>query len=1046
MSAHEAAALAEPTPIENPFPGLRSFEPDEDHLFFGRETQIDELLARLRRTRFLAVVGTSGSGKSSLVRSGVIPSLHSGFMVQAGSSWRIAILRPGSDPIGNLAAALDVPDALGGDPASSDFNRALLEATLLRSAQGLAEAVRQARMPEADNLLVVVDQFEELFRFKNNRQILGSGDQALAFVKLLLEAARDEEVPVYVVLTMRSDFIGNCTEFPGLAEATNDGQYLVPRMSREERRSAIVGPAAVGGAEIAPRLVTRLLNDVGDDPDQLPTLQHALMRTWDHWRRHHTPGEPVDLRHYEAIGTLSEALSLHAEEAYGELDGDRGRQIAEVLFKALTDRGSDARGIRRPCTLEEICALTGAGGEEVVRVVEAFRRPGRSFLMPPAGVPLGPSTILDISHESLMRIWTRLIDWVEEEARAAQIYLRLSRAAARYQEGAAGLLRDPELQLSVNWREESRPTAAWAERYDVAFDRAMLYLEYSQRERDLYLERRERERRRQLRRARWLAVVLGSAAAATLALGLVAYTQMIDAEQNAVEAARSGRIAETAAATASRQRALADAARREALTNAERAREHAAEAEENALLALDNERRALDNERRAVTNQELARESSRRAQENALAAEASATRARASERDALAAREAALSEKERADRLRMRQLARALALQTSRLPDGQAELAALLARQAYRFNLDNGGRRDDPDVHAALAHGLAGLDPEWQPVLRAHRDAVRAVALAPDGATLASAGEDGRLLLFDLSRPGAAPRVLAELDTGLRAAAFDPRGRALAAGGADGSVRVWDLAAPERPPAALPGHPKSVESLAFAAGGGLLASAGLDGGVRLHRLDGGAAEPLELPRGSWQRVRDLAFGPDGRALAAATDAGAVLWPEPAAGGAPRAVGPARPARSVALSPDGRRLAIGGERGPIVLEDLRAPGGAGPIELSGHASAVTGLAFDPAGETLVSSGLDGQVVLWNAADPSLEPVLLSAGHRSWVWGLALAPDGAWGVSAGEDRTVRRWLTRTEALAAEVCRRLDRDLTPEEWQAAMPADVPRRPVCP
>jgi WD40 repeat protein len=96
--------------------------------------------------------------------------------------------------------------------------------------------------------------------------------------------------------------------------------------------------------------------------------------------------------------------------------------------------------------------------------------------------------------------------------------------------------------------------------------------------------------------------------------------------------------------------------------------------------------------------------------------------------------------------------------------------------------------------------------------------------------------------------------------------------------------------------------------------------------------------------------------------------------------------------------------------------------------------------------LVSSWLDSEVVLWNAADPGLEPVVLSAGHRSWVWGLALAPDGTWGVSAGEDRTVRRWLTRTEALAAEVCRRVDRDLTLEEWQRAMPADVPRRPACP
>jgi len=152
----------------NPFPGLRPFEPDEDHLFFGREQEIDELLRRLRTTRFLQVVGTSGTGKSSLVRSGLIPALQSGSMVQAGSNWRILIFRPGDDPIGNLAASLDAPDALGAQGELASTNRILLEATLRRSTLGLVQAVRQANIPAEDNLLVVVDQFEELFRFRRS--------------------------------------------------------------------------------------------------------------------------------------------------------------------------------------------------------------------------------------------------------------------------------------------------------------------------------------------------------------------------------------------------------------------------------------------------------------------------------------------------------------------------------------------------------------------------------------------------------------------------------------------------------------------------------------------------------------------------------------------------------------------------------------------------------------------------------------------------------------------------------------------------------------
>src|SRR6185295_14728852 len=123
------------------------------------------------------------------------------------------------------------------------------------------------------------------FRFRQSRQIANSRDEAVGFVKLLLEAAGQYDVPIYIVLTMRSDFIGDCMDYPGLPEAVNDGQYLVPRMTRDELRSAINGPVAVGGGEIAPRLVLRLLNDLGDDHDQLPILQHALMRTWDYWER-----------------------------------------------------------------------------------------------------------------------------------------------------------------------------------------------------------------------------------------------------------------------------------------------------------------------------------------------------------------------------------------------------------------------------------------------------------------------------------------------------------------------------------------------------------------------------------------------------------------------------------------------------------------------------------------------------------------------------------------------------------------------------------------
>ena len=493
----------------NPFPGLRPFEPDEDHLFFGREKEIDELLRRLRSTRFLSVVGTSGSGKSSLIRCGLITALYSGLMVKARASWRVAVIRPGEDPIGNLAAALARPDMLGTDPDLVATAPVLLEATLRRSSRGLADAVRMARIPEEDNVLVVVDQFEELFRFRRNRRIDNSRDEAIAFVKLLLEGAAEQDLPIYIALTMRSDFIGDCMEYPGLAEAVNGGQYLVPRMDRDALRAAITGPIAVAGGTIAPRLVLRVLNDFGDDPNQLPVFQHALMRTWDCWIARRQPDQPIDIADYERAGTLREALSLHAEETFRAVGSERHQQFAERMFKALTDTFSDPRGIRRPTTIAELAAICETTEADVTAVVDVFRQPGRSFLMPPITVTLTPQSIVDLSHESLMRCWTRLIDWAEAERTSAAFYVRLSQAAAWHAQGLGRLWDAPELDLALQWKHRTKPTEAWARRFGDSFASTMAFLDRSAAERDRLRAEREGERRRKLQRAREAAAVFG---------------------------------------------------------------------------------------------------------------------------------------------------------------------------------------------------------------------------------------------------------------------------------------------------------------------------------------------------------------------------------------------------------------------------------------------------------------------------------------------------------------------------------------------------------
>jgi hypothetical protein len=298
---------------------------------------------------------------------------------------------------------------------------------------------------------------------------------------------------------MRSDFLGDCTQFAGLAEAINAGLYLVPRLTPEERRDAIVNPIRVQGAEIEPVLVTRLVNDVGDNPDQLSILQHALNRTWAKWQQEGGKG-PLALRHYEAIGTMEHALDAHAEEAYAELatpgqEPSLRQRICEKLFQALTDRATDGRGVRRPTTLGSLCTLTEATESELKEVIEVFRHPSCSFLMPPAGENLTAEKVIDISHESLMRVWERLKRWVEEEAEAAQIYRRLAESSSLHARGEASTLHDPELTIYQNWQLKRLPNVAWAERYAAGFAAAMEFLQRSVAERDA--EQAEMVRRQQ---------------------------------------------------------------------------------------------------------------------------------------------------------------------------------------------------------------------------------------------------------------------------------------------------------------------------------------------------------------------------------------------------------------------------------------------------------------------------------------------------------------------------------------------------------------------
>jgi len=254
--------------MKNPFRGLLPFEEEHAALFFGRDQEIRDIAARLEHRRLLAVTGVSGSGKSSLVLAGVIPMLKAGLIPRLGVRLHVATMKPRGGPLNELRRQL-----------AAALERDIPADSLSRTTYGLVDAVNP--LAPGESLLLVVDQFEEIFQYRKDRLAIDGGSEADRLITLLLRAVEQAEVPIYVILTMRSDYLGACAIFRGLPEALNDGHYLVPRMTRQQLQEAIEGPMETVGAAIHPALVQELLNQSVEEPDHLPVLQHLLRRMFE---------------------------------------------------------------------------------------------------------------------------------------------------------------------------------------------------------------------------------------------------------------------------------------------------------------------------------------------------------------------------------------------------------------------------------------------------------------------------------------------------------------------------------------------------------------------------------------------------------------------------------------------------------------------------------------------------------------------------------------------------------------------------------------------
>jgi hypothetical protein len=472
-----------------PYPGLRPFEPDEALIFFGRERMAADIITRMLTDDMVVIHGSSGCGKSSLIRAGVLEQFRSR-QKRAGKRVETVIMHPGGDALAALANGLI---ATLGDDSSMAVRRALATGTAARPAmQALMEAL------EIDTLVILVDQFEELFRFAASGR---TGPDTL-FVRLILALAGQDRVPVEavpergdraeperrisVMLTMRSEFLGDCSALPRLAEAINRTQYLLPDMRPEDLLRAVVKPAEIYGGRVEPALARTMVDHAALETDSLPLIQHALMRLWmvsadeghvlseDAYlmaaraaRSPESKDNPTDPLADEPTPAkprfetpLSAILAAHADGICDAL-APAERDAVGLLFRALTSIDAKGRATRAPAKLKALPGICRASEETIAKLIDTFGREDVAFLKREGTA--GPDQYVDISHEALIRAWPRVADaaidpatgqprgWLWQEFEDSVIWRALATQARAFAKDPEACLDPATSRLRIPW-------------------------------------------------------------------------------------------------------------------------------------------------------------------------------------------------------------------------------------------------------------------------------------------------------------------------------------------------------------------------------------------------------------------------------------------------------------------------------------------------------------------------------------------------------------------------------------------------------------------
>ena len=987
----------------NPFPGLRPFAPEDSNLFFGRETESDEVILKLIKNRYITITGTSGTGKTSLIYGGVLPKIKN-LKINESSIWRIISIRPGNDPFGNLADAISTGIS---DTDQDKTERAPILSGLQDNHGNFSDIVRKYMIKHNDNILLVIDQFEEIFRYFTPGKSEISNKTASKFAEFLVNSIVKPDVNVFIIVTMRSEFIGECSHYKGLAKLVNNSNYLVPDMGTENWKAAIEKPVNFAGAKIDPKLVETLLNDLRDKTGQLPVLQHVMMRTWSHWQELDEPDRPISQSDYESVGTINNALSIHAEEAYAELS-QRGKEICAVLFKTITRKGSDNRGLRHPSDIETIKSIAGCSKEEIFEVVEKFRGPLFSFITPLPDVDLSECSVIDLQNECLIRLWDRLKNWINYEDSSMQIYLRISEASALYQEAKTGLLRPPDLQQAINWRNQQDPTLTWAVQYNPAFERAMVYLRTSEK---AYLEEEQNKiqfQKRKTRRNRQISTFLGITVLFAFGIMLFEYMQRLTAdrqivlsEKQRIEAVKAKAVADSFAVVVLKHNIISD-------STAAVASQKAEEAKAQKVVADVQKSFAEKNTEEALHQKKLAEE----------------------QRDA-------------AQRLRMLSIGKSMSLKSLQM-SAQKDLQTLLAYQAYLFNKKNKGPENDADIYAGLYNvALQNGSINYKSFI-GHTGDIRSIAFVPGKNEFFTSGDDGKVLKWSLEKKDQTLQVVYSGNDIIEVLAVSPDASWLACGSSSSSIRMIPLKG-NSIGYEMNGHKGGIKSLIYSYDGKYLYSAALDG--KVLKWDIAARTSINVSTGSME-LTSIDVSSKGNYLAGiSTDGNVVVWNPEQTSDIFRIETAGKNVRVVKFNPDNNLLAIGDADGTVELWDINLHKKLS--EVKAHDGQVNDIQFNASLKQMATAGNDKKLKIFNIKEPTdlSEPPVTLSDNEGFVLVMQFSPDGQMIIS-GESGNINNLIRRpshVDYLVNDICNLVSRNMTQEEWNVYVGKDIPLEKTC-